>query len=263
MDNNFALPAVTDETKVDVYFEVDQRFRPRFVEYRRFARASVTGEPGAPPADRLVARESAGQAQQRTVGFARFIDAVIEEGTGDRSELPFPMSSTALASASVELPGGKLRSGRIAGLRSQFAAAGPTAVKEFDTPQGYRIFQLRCRARRAGSLAGKVFDFAGSVANQYSASSEGGEAYPLCGYYAIVQRDGRDYIELYITGEPNAPGFRQMLDFKFVSNRELRDEEAIIGLLFYVEPGVFIARVQNQMGQGVAFESPGYEMGGG
>jgi hypothetical protein len=126
-----------------------------------------------------------------------------------------------------------------------------------------RLFQLRCYAHRAASLAGEVFNFVGSITNQYRVVTEQGEEFALAGYYAIVPRDGKDYFELFITGQPNDPAFRGMLDFKSIKNAELRDPQAVIGLLFYVSPTQTIVRVQNQTGNGITFAEPGYKMGGG
>ena len=261
LDNNFALAAISDETKIDVYFEVDEGFRPRFVEYRRYARAPVVGEPTSPLSDRLVGRESASELQTRTIGITRFIDAIIADGTGDKVELPFPMSASALTTAGAEIVEGKFQTGRISGYRSTFAATGPGSVQEFVVPQQFRLFQLRCHANQARSLAGRVFNYVGQVVNQYSVSSDIGTAYQLAGYFAIVTRDGRQYVEMYLSSGPDDPTFRGMLDFKFIDGRELQHPDAIIGLLFFVGPGEYILRIQNQTGQGIAFADPGYAMG--
>jgi len=257
LDTNFALPSIGGDTPIDVYFEVDEGFQPRFVEYRRHARAAVTGAAGQPPRDRLVGRQIESQSRDRLAGAARFMDAIIKEGTGDLSKLPFSMSASALTAAGVELSEGRYLSGRVSGFRSRLAAVGPGSVEEFAVPREYKLFQLRFKAHQAQSLAGQVFDFVGSVTNTYTASGWLGR-FPLCGYYAIIRRDGQEYIELVISGEPNSPTFRGMLDFQSIRNPELRDPDTIIGLLFYVRPDDHIKRVQNQAGQGVEFAGEGY-----
>jgi hypothetical protein len=259
-DQNFAAPVTGGDTLVDAFFVVDEQFEPRFVEYRRFARAPVTGAPAeTAPVERLVGQQSAAELRRRTVGASRFLDAIIESGTGDTNDLPFTMTASAIA-GEAELADQKLKSGRISGPRSRFSGAGPTAIREFAVPEGWEMFQLRANANEARSVAGQVFDFVGSVINQYTATTKSGEAFPLAGYYGIVERDGAEYIELFVSGEPGAPGFRGMLDFKSIQGNELRDRQAIIGLIFYVKPGVTITRVGNQAGHGVEFE-PGYQVG--
>ena len=45
-------------------------------------------------------------------------------------------------------------------------------------------------------------NFAGAVANQYQALDETGSSHPLAGYYALIKKDGQDYIELFFTPNP-------------------------------------------------------------
>ena len=268
LDNNFAIPTTTEpeDTQLDVYFEVDEDFAPRFVEYRRHARAPVTGEPASEaPGEALVAAAVQGGGGARLVGGNQFIGAIIKNGTGDNPDLPFTMAMNALASAGagdVEIVDGKFKSGRIAGPTSRFRATGPiSTVKEFALPEGYHLFQLRCHARQANSLAGNVFNYVNRATNQYRANDDMANQYMLCGYFAIVQQDGEEYIELYITGEFNAPGFRSLLDFKHLRTSHLNQSSAVIGLLFYVPPGCHIGRVENQRRQAAQFVIPGYKIG--
>jgi len=259
-DNNFALPA-KGETPVEAYFEADEGFRPHFVEYRRFARAAVPAAPLAEaPRERLYFAFTPGLEAGQASGPARFIDAVIRDGTGDKAELPLAMSAAALGDQ-VELYEGKFLSGRITGKVADLTAKGPIgAVQEIELPEGRRLFQLACQSKKARSLAGQVFNFVGSVVNQYHARDDKNNDYPLSGYYAIVKRDGQDFIELFLVDETEEAGYRGLLDFKSVTNQELRADDTIIGLLFFVDPGVRIAGVVNQTGQGVEFPAPDFQM---
>lgn len=248
-DANFALPA---QARVDLYFEVPEGFRPRFIEYRRHARAALTGEPRpGPPAERLAAA-APGEGPRATEGSgpSRFIDAIEGDGTGEVDRLPVALSSTKLVTEQVELSGDRFASGRVAGDVSALRGT-PTEgrVDRFLLPEGRKMFQLRTRARRAQSLAGQVLNFVGSVTNQYRAVSSTGDTYPLAGYYALVKRDGQDFVELYYATDD--PAFRHMLDFKTEGiRRDLQNQDdAVLGLIFLVPPGTCITGVQTQGGK--------------
>lgn len=252
MDNNFAIIGRGD-VEVDLYFEVDQDFKPEFIEYRRYARAPVSRQPADSPPDVDLFLPDRGEGYQVT-GASAFIAAVVERGTGASDQLPFTMSRSGLTSAAsgdvgVEFDGGKFKSGRFAGTREQLQGAGPGSVSDIALPQGWQLFQLRFKARQALSLAGSVFDFVGSVTNQYRLRDDSGGEYPLSGYYAVVQRDGKEFIEFYLVGEVDAPAFRGALDFKNISNRELRAPDTEIGLLFFVQPGVTLKELDSGGGR--------------
>ena len=198
--------------------------------------------------------------QPRLVGGLRFASAIIQEGTGDRTELPFPVALSALSD--VEVADGKLHAGRIAGPRSSFEAQpGTTAVSEFLLPDGHRLFQLRCHAQQANRLANAVFNYAALATSRYLVNDDVAGQYPLAGYYAIVRRDGQEFIELFITGEVGSAEYPGVLDFKHIEPEDLLQDDAVIGLLFYVTPGVHMGRVENQRRQGAQFVIPGYKMG--
>ncbi len=256
LDNNFALQA-SGPTPIDAYFEVDDRFDPRFVEYRRHARAPVTkGQLAkAPPGERLaLAAPEAGPAgKERASGAARFIDTTNRQFTGDRDRLPFPMRLDRLRPMlDVQLDGTAFASGRLTGDRSTLEAPEKEAdqnVSHFKAPEGKRVFQVQTRPRRAKSLLGQVMDFAGAVTNQYQAYDDTGNAYPLVGYYAIVKKGDQDYVELVYL--PDDPSFRGMLDFKDSAvRRALQDQDnAVLGLIFVVPPGKGIAAIGSHGGR--------------
>jgi hypothetical protein len=261
VDNNFALPADRNETLLDAYFEVDDGFTPQFVEYRRFARAPLPKEmAAAAPPEALLGPETASSKKQRIVGAASFMRAIVEKGTGGLSELPYPISAAKLTSSGLEVKDGKLLSGRISGPVSGLTGGASDLVKEFVLPEGQAMFQMRFKAREASSLAGKVFNLAASVTNQYMAITQQNTRYNLAGYYGVVKRAEGEYLELYIAGPDEAAGSRGLLDFKTIRRNELSENEGEIGLLFFVRPGEVITRVENQTGQGVEFKSPGYKI---
>lgn len=250
-DNNFALPA-TQEIKMDLIFLVDENFEPDFVEYRRHARAGVTEQKfaKAPPEDRLIALTEDAIARGITSqGQMRFIDTVLE-GSGQNDQLPVPMNPEALRSLSrVNLRGGRYANGRVSAYRTEIESTGSNAVRRFALPEDYRMVQLITRARDVETIAGNLFNWVGSVVNQYFAVDEVGELYPLAGYWAIVTRRDQEYIEVYTIGEPTHPGYDSRLDFNSVRRRDLREPDAKLGLIFFVPPGKTIVKIQTSTGQ--------------
>lgn len=257
VDTNIGL-AAAGETKIDAYFEVDERFKPRFVEYRRHARTAVTAAVLAKtaPTDRMAAAPVAGgEGPDRGTGAARFIDTVNREFSGDRDQLPFVMKTEKLrGTLDVELDGKQLVSGHLTGdVKTLTAPEGEveTNVARFKVPDGKRLFQLQTKPRKAMSLPGQAMNFAGSVVNQYQAFDSSGAPHPLAGYYAIVEREGEQFIELFYTPDPDGSGFRGVLDFKTTGVRKnLQDQDgAVLGLLFLVPPGAEIVAVGSQGGR--------------
>lgn len=271
-DANFSVKPGAD-SKVDAIFEVDEGFEPRFVEYRRHARAAVSGQPAkSPPAARLAAggakaaEEASGKAGRGTQGSgaARFIDNVNRTMSGDTTKLPFPMRPDRLRMAlDVTLEGQALVSGRLAGDRETFEAPErdrDSAITDFKRPEGKRLFQLQTKPRSAQSLAGQIMNFVGAATNQYYAIDDAGEKHGLVGYYALVKKDNRPFVELYFA--PEDLSFRQMLDFKTEGvRRALTDQDdAVLGLLFAVPPGKTIVAVESQGGK-LDFGTDSFKMG--
>jgi hypothetical protein len=255
VDNNLGFPA-TAASPIDVYFEVDERFEPHFVEYRRHARVAVTKAQLAknPPAERLaLAGEPTKAGKERTTGAARFIDTINRTLSGDRDKLPFVLRLDKVRPMlDVELDGTLFVSGRLSGEKSALELPereGDKNVAKFKVPEGQRMFQLATKPRKAASLLGQAMNFAGGVTNQYQAYDDTGQGYPLVGYYMIYKKGGQDQFELVFL--PDDPSFRGMVEFKDASvRRALEDQDnAVLGLIFLVPPGTGIAAVGSHGGR--------------
>lgn len=265
LDSNFSVSA-SEKVTADAYFEVDSDFRPHFVEYRRFARsalseanfsktapdatvASATPKEGEAGAD---AKPPANTASGRGTGLFRFVDSVDLNNSGDIDRLPVPLLAERVRSADTEVDGDALKSGRVFGDVDAFAGEGPK-VERFRLPEGKRLCQIRYSPKKAMTTAGQVFNYVARTVNQYSAVDSNGGKHPLSGYFAIVKRGDREYVEVYYVGdsEVEGPAFRGLLDFKEIKPSELTArDDAVLGLLFLVPPGVTINGVENQRGQG-------------
>jgi hypothetical protein len=261
IDNNFCLAAGGD-TKLDLYFEVDERFKPRFVEYRRNARAVPGKMEKTPPEESLAAAPAAAAAgtptgksggPDKASGASRFIDTVDRSHSGDRDDLPFVLAANKIRSLDCDLAGNLLVRGQFSGERSVLAGdkGAKDAITKFQLPEGKRIFQLATKPRKAASIPGQAMNFAGSIANQYFALDDSGDRHMLAGYYAIIKKDGQDFIELFFTPDPEGSGFNGLLDFKTPGIRkDLQDQpDAVLGLIFLVPPGKGIRGVTSQAGK--------------
>ncbi len=260
LDNNLSVSARGD-LKIDVYFEVDEDFVPRFVEYRRRARAPVAATPSErAPEDRLALAGPAQPGrpgQPSGTGVARFIDLVLRNQTGDIDRLPFVLASNKITSLDIEIRDRKLVSiapkTRLAGFRRDLEALGPQAaqgISTFALPEGKRIFQVQARTKRMESLLGQAINFAAATTNQYKAIDNRGNSHDLAGYYALVKKDGQDYIELFFTPNPSEVGYSGLLEFDPDVRRALREQDdAILGLIFVVPPETCIRVIQSQGGR--------------
>lgn len=260
IDNNFSIDGDAELT-IDVYFEVGEDFTPRFVEYRRRARAAISESERLKKAPAALAAPAAAAAtgtpaagDQAARGATRFID-FIESGSGDNTQLPVRLASSKLRGADAEVVGKQLKSGRIMGDRATLerTESGDTAVEQFAVPEGWRLCQIRYRPKKALTVAGQVFNYVARTVNQYYAVDSSGDKHLLCGYFAIVKRGGKAYIELFYTGEPDSPAYRGMLDFKEIKPSELTgSDDSELGLLFFIPPGRSVLGVENQAGEGVS-----------
>lgn len=252
-DNNFAVPASGPVT-VDAYFEVDEGFEPGFVEYRRFARVAadvdVTKLAGAPPSDAQSSAPPVVATEDSTRRRRGFMDGV-RNPAGDVESLPGEFSLPRIRSfGEVQMSGNKLASGRFFGpLASLRPSGSDQKLTQIALPADQRLAQIPFRPKRAESIVGQVFNFVGRT-NQYFAVDDVGTKHKLMGYWAIVPRDGGEYIEFFLA-PPGDPTFRSMLDFKEVKPAELMQEGAEVGLLFYCPLGARIVDVVNQAGASV------------
>jgi hypothetical protein len=247
-DNNFSIGAGST-ARIYAYFEVDDDFEPAFVEYRRHARADMSGKQveSAPELQLALAGEAAegpgGEASGR-----RTFGTVLETQSGDNPQLPFAMRRRALRSMSLD--GDKLASGRLFGSRASLEHSGDEPkVDEFKVPAGKCLLQVRYKPKQARTIVGDVFNYVAQL-NQYYAIASNGDSYPLSGYYAIVKRGGEEYIELFYNGDPDSPealSYKHMLDFRDLERNEINDQDdAVIGLLFIVPPNTEFKRIENQ-----------------
>ena len=253
VESNFSLEDAAN-AKIYAYFEVEQDFRPAFVEYRRHARAAV---PPSPTENPEVVLSLAGETESaaRAGAYAgRTFGSILDGGSGYNPSLPIPMQRQALqGSGDVVLTGDRYASGRMFSSMARLTPQeGQAVVDQFLIPDGQRLLQIRYKPRRAASIVGQVFNYVAQLST-YIAIDSTAEQYPMVGYYALVTRSGQQYIELYYTGgsEAESAANRGMLDFRNLERNEINDQEdSVLGMLFLVPNGRTIVRIQNNGGDG-------------
>ena len=254
-DNNFSI--TESDPELDVFFEVDPEFKPSFVEYRRYARASMSGkqEEGAPQTA-LAPGAGSAQADAAAAG-GRTVGRVFSSSFGG-SGLPFECNATNLRRTGVTMEGNELKSGYLFSSVDRLEAKGSDAKAEsFYAPDGWRLVQLRYQPKEARTLPGQVLRYVGNALNQYTAEDDEARPYPLAGYYAVATRGNSRYIELIYTGDPTGVGtdldvrFNGMLTFRELTNEEVNADDTQMGLLFLVKPAAVVIRLRNQNGDAV------------
>ncbi len=254
-DGNFSVGNVGD-VPIDVYFDVPEEFEPRFIEYRRHARAPViaAAKTDTEPL-RLAAAGGKGTGRGgRATGVSRFLDTIERSKSGDIERLPFPMGRSRIG-RSGEIRGERLAKvdvgRRIAGTREALSPQdSDDIVRDLHKPEGMRIFQIAFNTRKMESLAGQVMNFVGSTTNQYRAVDKSGTRHELAGYYALVKKNGQDYIEFFFTPRPQEVGFRGMVELDPDTRKLLRDQaDAVLGLIYVVPPGTCIYAIESQGGR--------------
>ncbi|MBK9121327.1 MAG: CvpA family protein [Phycisphaerales bacterium] len=251
-DNNLSLPATA---KIDAYFEVPTDFVPRFVEYRRHARAAVVADHQAktPPGTRLAAGESAPETPTGATNLRDVLDYAL---TGPEHRLPFPLAmDRARAASQIEVSGNALVRGRLTGDMSAWSPPGTLTdgnVSVLRIPDGMCIMQFRLNLQQARSLPGQIMNFVTGTTNQYYAADDVGELYPLAGYYAVVTRNNDQYFELFFEPNPLDAGYNQMLNFSDTGlMRQLQnDNTAVLGLIFVIPKGVNIVALNSRQRDG-------------
>lgn len=254
-DTNYQI--TSSDATIDALFEVPKDFKPSFVEYRRYARADVpasaklggTEEGGAPAA--ATPEPPAVSDNQQAQGATRFVD-VVSPTSGVVEFLPWGFSREALRRQNdTKVEDGKFAGGRVAGFVDDLVQPNKD-IERYFVPEGYGLLQIRYSPKQAQSLVGQVMNYAAQL-NQYKAIDDTGQSYMLCGYFAVVERNGRQYLEMYYTGQPDDPAFRGMLDFKQIEAKSLPNQDgAELGLLFLVPKGRRIVELQNQVGAGIS-----------
>src|SRR5205814_258182 len=154
-----------------VYFEVDQDFKPQFVEYRRLARAEIGAKPAEKVPGAIVSKPKEGTAtsSQSGHGPTRFIDAIVYSESRDNSELPFEIPLAVLrANSEIEIENNRMK-GRLAGFVDTLKTGADPRTKQLVVPEGYHLVQLRVNSQKAQSLPGKTFDYVAGAVNQYQA----------------------------------------------------------------------------------------------
>lgn len=251
-DNNFSVR--TGDFEMEAYFEVPEGFKPRFVEYRRHARAAVVLSEGEPKGELTALKTEEQRKEEQRTGRLTF--GTVASGSAESNRTPFTMDRDVLR-RTCQMEGDKIVNGRFSGELDKFKhhTGGGAKVDEMKVPDGMAMVQVQYTPKQAQTLAGDVFNFVGQV-NQYFAVDEEANRYPMVGYYGKTKRRGTEYVEFFLNGDPHGdtlldPGYKSMLDFKSLTRDEINNsDDTTVIMFFFVKAGVEVRRIQNQTGDG-------------
>jgi len=229
--------------QVDVVFEVpSEDFVPWYVEYKRYARASVPKESKAesvlpvPSASTGVPTPPVGAQIQGGWHSQYQIDP---QRTAFTNELPFAITD-ALAKSEAEFSGGKFARGRVAGTLVAQTAAG---VTQFDVPGDKRLLRLECVFSPAeNSLVRSIFTSVQGVVQKKITDKNGNVHLPV-GQYAMVDLpDGSKRVEMVF--DPEAEMSNRLEPFRDIRSGDLANSNGRIGFLYLVSPGTELEKFE-------------------
>ncbi len=265
----------SEESVVEVVFELPKGFEPSFVEYKRGSRAAFPSEGASPPKEAAKPPKDAGAAtdasaapptsgttpsRRRATGGdqpaagSQTAGAVppTEKGGNIRGltaqagksffgdQLPMEMKSYRRIGDS-EVSRGVMLHGHLAGEVEQQGAGTDAAVSRFDVPEGKRLLHLNTGHLQARSGLGRSISFAVGTLQNYTVIDDRGNAFPLVGKYAIANVANTRMVEVQYRGEDERGSIGGALGkFDRIKDDHLKGDYQLV-MLFLVDPGVKIA----------------------
>ncbi|MGD2111488.1 MAG: hypothetical protein PVI86_19095 [Phycisphaerae bacterium] len=268
IDKRFS-PRDGNNDEVEIVFDLPNRFKPHFLEYKREARVKVsfdrpraaarrpeqpsptpaaspavatgpattpTTTPAPPSSTPGTGRPPRRPPATSDVGRAR---GVVAEGTTARftDELPMPMRAYQ-AQQSPEISQGVITRGHLIGEVAQQATGTDPAVTHFMVPPDKRLLHLDAVRVKALSVYGRAMNRALTTIQNYYVEDSNGKQYTLTGKYAVGSVRNRQWIEVQYFAE-QAGRIGGLGGFQRLRERTLTDDDQYT-LLFLVDPGVTI-----------------------
>lgn len=269
-------PLDNSNDMVDVVFELPTGFKPRFIEYKRAARANVSfakperkstgADAGTTPKRRAktasAATEPKPEPPPRSPRHAPRHEpakpattSAPSESTGNvggrtrafgtiagksffGNKLPFELRFYR-GMSNVEVSRGALSNGHLIADAKQ-PETGDEPVSTFQVPEDKRLLQLNVGHLKAGSVLGKAMSFAVTTVQNYVVMDENGKPYKIIGKYALAKVNGEDVFEVeYFPGPSGSIG--GLGKFSRINERELKKGDEIV-FLFLIDPGQKIVR---------------------
>jgi len=266
-------PRDDNNNEVEIVFELPERFKPSFLEYKRCTRVRVTfesegttteanvppaptqqvatTEPTAPPASVSPPPPAEPEPERRPARGTRGEGNVPDSGRGGRvrglttqvgqshfgDDIPMTLRAyQALRDASFSRQG--MDNGHLVGYVDEQESGSGRAVRKFDVPPEKRLLHLNVGRLHARSGLGQALDFAATTVQNYVVEDSNGQRYQIVGKYAIANVEGRQVIEVQYF--PNQAGSIGGLgQFNKIQDQHLKDDYELV-LLFLVDPGATI-----------------------
>lgn len=262
---------------VEIVFDLPESFQPRFLEFKRAARAKVEfGEAEAPSDDagesdettsatrtrdrRPAAERTASSAPGARTSRQRPPDAgnaKPTEGNGDGTAgnvrhlatlpggsffgdaLPLELDNyDDLRAGQTEISRGSIRSGHVAAETAKQGEGSDPKFSKFAVPRDKRLLQLNVGQLSARSGLGQAITSTIATLQNFFVQDDSGERYKIVGKMGVDQIDDVEHIEVQYF--PEAVGtVGGVKKFERLNETNLTDDARVF-LLFLVDPGVRI-----------------------
>lgn len=260
------------DNQVEIVFELPKGFEPRYLEYKRGARAalsfdaSAAGREAPPPSKRTTesptpapkdekrpaaepgrsgtapapstTTESSGNAPDSGRGgnVRRVTTQAGKSKWGD--ELPMELKAYRQI-GDTEISREKLVNGHLVGEVDQQTSGTESPVTKFAVPEDKRLLHLNTGFLKARSGLGRAVSFAVGTAQNYFVTAEGGNRYSLVGKYAIATVNGTRMIEVQYASEERGSIGGDLGPFSRIKDNDLKGDYQLV-MLFHVDPGARI-----------------------
>lgn len=262
VDLVYSLP-FDQKGKVEVAFEVDRDFVPRYIEYKIGARAvvpwnandsrntsattrggnapKVTSDPAPPNSDTRVDssgnRDGMVPSTEKGGNVRGFTTRVGESFFGP--SLPITLRDYKEV-RDLDLQGSAMVRGHIWAYPAEQPSSGSRTISSFFVPEDMRLLQLNVGKLQARSGIGRVLSQAVQTIQNYTVQDENGKLYQVVGKYVVVMQANTEVVEIqYFSDQVGSMG--GIGKFSKVADRDITEDSEFV-LLFLVDPGVRIVK---------------------
>jgi hypothetical protein len=233
------LYSPNEDGEVAVVFELPEKFKARFLEYKMGTRFDLTrtktqaaAEPKKPPmpppppateAQRPPLKAPGGRTHGANVADAQF-----------SNDLPYRLTHYQDAGGDVETQENQLLNGHLlANLDEQGTNGGLTALRR---PEGKAILQINAEVLRGGSTLGSAKSFAVKNIRNYIVTDDMGSPYKICGQIAVAKVGSEKIIEVQYYPE-FVGSIGGVKNFRRIKDRHLTGSNYEMYFLFVIDSG--------------------------
>lgn len=241
-----------EDSRIDIAFKHDERFKPQFVEYKFGARVPIrmSDDAGQAPAGQASSADPP-PSQTADAGPAEPpSDGTVSQPGGRVSGVRFrsshfggdlPLTMTAYTAREVENRGTLLIQGHLLGkFQEQGEKHGNEALNSLKVPDGKFLLQLNVERLQAGSTLGKALNFTVQTIENYLVEDDRGKTYEHVGKYAIANVGGEAWVEVLYFPEYAESGGR-IGTFDKIKNQHFQHDYQLV-YLYLIDPGAKVVK---------------------